>query len=149
MKYLLIVPVALLAFSCTRAKENAKAIINKSGEVVGQSASEFVEGVSEGVEKTLERELELSQKLKDAGIETGKVIIADDKQGHSNNVLTVYVIFNKDFKGKIMAKAEDKTGKEAGRSTVEIKAKSGEAKYLDFTFDPRTHIDVKSKITFE
>ncbi len=149
MKYLLIIPILLLIFSCNRAKENAKTIINKSGEVVGKSAGEFVEGVSEGVEKTLERELIISPKLKDQGIETGKVLIENDSVGNSNNVLTVYVIFNKNFKGKLMAKVEDKEGKEAGRSSKEVVAKAGDAKYIDFTFDPRTHIDVKSKITVD
>lgn len=149
MKYLLIIPVSLLIFSCTRAKENAKAAINKSGEIVGRSASEFVEGVSEGVEQILERELIVSASLKSKGIETGKVIIADDSQGNTNNVLTVYVIFNNDFNGKLVAKVQDKTGREAGRATVEAIAKAGEAKYLDFNFDPRTHIDVKSTINID
>lgn len=149
MKYLLIIPVSLLILSCTRAKENAKAIINQSGEVVGKSAGEFVEGVSEGIEKTLERDLIISEKLKAQGIETGKIVIADDQSGNSNNVLTVYVIFNKDFKGKMTAKVEDKTGRESGRANVEATAKAGDAKYLDFVFDPRTYIDVKSKINVD
>lgn len=149
MKYFLILPVSLLLLSCEGTKQDAKAIINESGKAVGQTASEFVDGVSEGVEKTLERDLLISPELQKKGIATGKVVIADDNAGNSNNVLSIYVIFNKDFKGKMTAKVVDKTGKESGRLTQETAAKAGEARYIDFTFDKRTHIDVKSTITVD
>jgi hypothetical protein len=149
MKYFLALPIFLLLFSCNGTKEDAKAIINKSGEVVGETASEFVDGVSQGVEKILERDLTISPELQKRGISTGKVVIADDSEGNSNNVLSIYVIFDKDFSGKMTAKVTDKTGKESGRSTQQISAKAGEAKYLDFVFDKRAHIDVKSTIVVD
>jgi hypothetical protein len=149
MKYFLALPVSLLLFSCNGTKEDAKAIINKSGEVVGETASEFVDGVSQGVEKTLERDLTISPELQKRGITTGKVVIADDSDGNSNNVLSIYVIFNKDFSGKMTAKVTDKTGKESGRSVQQTSAKAGEARYLDFVFDRRAHIDVKSTIAVD
>lgn len=149
MKYFLILPISLLLFSCEGTRQDAKAIINKSGEAVGKTASEFAEGVSEGIEKTLERDLTISTDLQKKGVATGKVVIADDNNGNSNNVLSIYVIFNKDFNGKMTAKVTDKTGKESGRSVQEIIGKAGEARYIDFTFDKRTHIDVKSTIVVD
>lgn len=149
MKYLLLFPLLVSLIGCTDAKDKAKNLINKGGEVVGRTAGEFVEGVSEGIEKTLERDLIVSKQLSDQGIEIGKVVIADDSLGNSNNILTVYTIFNKDFKGKLTAKNVDKSGKESGRAIQEVTAKAGEAKYIDFGFDKRTHIDVKSTINLD
>ena len=45
-----IISLAMLA-SCGDVKEKAKDTINKTGEVVGETATELVEGVTEGVEK--------------------------------------------------------------------------------------------------
>ena len=140
MKYLLILSVCLSVFSCN---------FNKSGKALGESASEFVEGVSDGVKTTFENQLVISDPLKNKGIETGKVLIENDSLGHSLNVVTVYMIFSKDFNSKITAKVEDKNGNESGRLIKEVKAKSGEAKYVDFVFDGRTEIDAKSKITMD
>lgn len=138
-----------LVCSCSRANSTAKEAINKSGEIVGKGASEFIEGINEGVDKTFECELMLSPKLVEEGIQTGKFSINNDSMGGYNNVLSVYLIFNKDFKGEIMAKANDSKGLEFGRKKMEVEAKAGDAKHIDFAFDKRTHIEAKSKISIE
>ena len=135
--------------SCTRVKNTAKEVLNKSGEAVGSSSSEFIEGITEGVQRTIDCEIILSDKLKEKGIETGKFSVHNDSIGNANNVLALYLIFNKDFEGEIMAKALDKKGLEFGRCKLKLEGTEGDAKFVDFVFDKRTNIEVKSKIYIE
>ena len=80
-------------------KETTKEVINKSGETVGKATTEFAEGVTEGIDRSLDCELKLSEKLIGKGLQTGKFSIKNDSLGHTNNVLSLYVIFNKGFEG--------------------------------------------------
>ncbi|MBR9861503.1 hypothetical protein GYB22_12320 [bacterium] len=139
----------LITLSCSKVKKKTKETINKGGETVGKSASEFFEGVSEGVEKTLECEVILSQELNNKGLQTGKYTINNDSLVGNKNQLTLYLIFNEDFKAPLTAKAYDKNGLEIGRTKLEVEGKAGDAGYFDFTFNKRTYIEVKSKILIE
>ena len=139
----------LFAFvSCGRVKEKAKEGINKGGEMVGGTATEFFEGVSEGIGKTLQCEIVLSQELQNKGVRTGKFSI-DNFEGGKNNLLVLYLIFDNDFNSSITAKVFDKNGLEIGRTKLDIENKAGNAGYYDFAFDKRTYIEVKSKIQLE
>jgi hypothetical protein len=150
MKNLLtILTLSLMLFSCSRVKEKTKETINEGGEVIGKTATEFFEGVSEGVDKTLQCEIHLSQSLGERGLKTGKFSINNDTSGGQNNLLTLYLIFEKDFNDDISIRVSDKKGLETGRTKMKVEGKAGEAKYYDFYFDKRTYIEVKSKITIE
>jgi hypothetical protein len=135
--------------SCSNVKETTKEVINKSGEVVGKGASEFIEGVSEGIDRTLDCNLVLSQNLTEKGIETGKFAIGNDSVGGRNNVLTIYLIFKKDYSGDVTFRTVDKKGIEFGRKKMAISGKAGDAMYHDVIFDKRTYIEVKSQIFIE
>jgi hypothetical protein len=149
MKRIILILTALMLFaSCGRVKEKAKETINKGGETVGKTATEFFEGVSTGIDKTLECELSLSETLLSKGLKTGKFSIENAAVG-KNNQLTVYLIFDKDFNSPVIAKTFDKNGLETGRAKIDIAGKADEAAYFDFVFDKRTYIEVKSKITLE
>jgi len=149
MKHIvLILSIFLLLLSCDRVKEKAKGTINKSGETVGKTATEFFEGVSKGIDKTLQCELSLSKPLTDKGLKTGKFVIENTDEGR-NNQLTIYLIFDKDFKSSITAKAFDKSGLEIGRAKIDIEEKADKAGYFNFIFDKRSYIEVKSKIVLE
>jgi hypothetical protein len=139
----------LFLSSCNGFKEKTKETINNGGETVGKTATEFFEGVSEGVDKTLQCELRLSKDLSEKGLKTGKFLIANDSLGNENNVVSLYLIFEKDFKGTVQVKVTDKNGLESGRVKTAIEGKAGEGKYYDFIFDKRANIEVKSKITIE
>jgi len=141
--------IMCLTYSCERIKNKTQETINKGGEVVGETATEFFEGVSEGIDRTLECEILLSEALKEKGLATGKYSIESNNQGGENNQLTLYIIFNKDFKDSLFVKAFDKNGLEIGRTNMTIERKAGEAGYYDFVFDERTYIEVKSKILIE
>ena len=149
MKHIItILSVLMLLVSCSRVKEKAKETINKSGEAVGKTATEFFEGVYEGVDKTLQCELSLSNVLTDKGLKTGKFAV-ESADGGRNNQLTVYLIFDKDFKSPVTAKVFDKNGLEIGRTKIDVEGKADETGYFDFVFDKRSYIEVKSKIVLE
>ncbi|MCB9252743.1 MAG: hypothetical protein H6605_09775 [Flavobacteriales bacterium] len=149
MKWLFLVLFAgssLLITSCTKVKKKTKETLNESGEVVGKTAGEFFEGVTEGVEQTLEAEVSLSDNLLSKGLAKGKCVIGKDDSGSNRNKLTVYLIFNKDLNSPITAIVKDKNGVETGRSKMQINGIAGDASYHDFIFDKRTDIESRSKI---
>ncbi|WP_296384272.1 hypothetical protein [Winogradskyella sp.] len=140
--------IFLLISSCNRIANKTKEGINKGGEVVGETATEFFEGVSEGVDKTLECEILLSKKLKNSGLNTGAYDIESVNNGN-NNKLTLYIIFNNDFNKTVMAKAYNKNKLEIGRARTTIIGKKGDAGYFNFEFDKRTDIGFRNRITIE
>jgi len=150
MKFYQIFCIALLTIlmSCNRITNKAKEGINKGGEVVGESATEFFDGVSEGVDRTLECEILLSKELKNKGLKKG-VYDIESQPIVNNNKLTLYLIFKQDFRKEVMAKAYNKKGQEIGRTKAIIEGNSGEAAYFDFLFDERTDIGYRNRITIE
>ena len=133
-------------FACS--SRSVKEKINKAGDVTGQALGEFTEGVSSGVEKAFDTKIEIADALKSKGIDCGKTTVSSDS-GATDNLLTVYVIFNQDFSGEITAKAFDKQQVEMGRIKLAVNGKKDESKYLEFHFDRRTNIDHDSKLTIE
>ena len=132
--------------ACSRCSSGSA--IHQGGEVVGKSVSEFVKGVTGGVEKVYSVNIQLSDGKKEAGISTGKITLGNDSGG-TNNKLSVYFIFDKDFNGGIQFKALDEKGLEMGRSTLMIKANKGEAHFYDIHFDKRTDINTNSTIIIQ
>ncbi len=150
MKKVITLSVLILSlFACNRIKQETKEALNKGGETAGKTATEFIEGVTEGVDKTLQCDIVLSQELKTKGLRTGKFSINNDTAGGENNLLILYLIFDKDFKDNLSVKAFDKNGLELGRTSLEVEGKQNDAKYYDLRFDKRTYIEVKSKIMIE
>jgi len=149
MKKFSLIIFSLLILSCNKVKETAKETINKGGEAVGKTATEFVEGVTEGVDRTLDCKVELSQNLINNGVKTGKFTIENDSIGNKNNKMVVYFIFDKKIDQELSVKVFDKKGLECGRSKLKIKGVIGEAKYYDIVFDKRTNVETKSIIKFE
>jgi hypothetical protein len=136
--------VMLTACNSTSIKEK----INKAGDVAGQTAGEFIEGASKGVKKAFDVKIIVPDALKEKGIEFGKATVASDSSG-TDNVLVLYVIFNKDFEGKLTAKVFDDQAQEMGRCNVIVKGAKDEARFIEFRFDKRTNIDSKNKLTIE
>lgn len=140
--------ILMIAASCNWAKDKAKDAANKTGEAVAKTGSEFADGVAKGIQKTFSNEVTVSDNLRTIGLKTGKIIIASTDTT-TDNILSVYLIFDKDFNQQLSIKVFDEQGLEYGRTTQLISAKAGEAKYVDFIFDKRTNIDGKGKISFE
>lgn len=147
MKYLLIV-FTMTFVSCNWAKRKTKETVNKTGEMVAKTGSEFVDGVAKGVEKTFQNQVVISEQLKRQGLQTGKIIISSTDSS-TDNVLTTYLIFNDNFDQNVTIKVLNEQDQEYGRATQNLKGQKGEAKYIDFVFDKRTNIDGKGKLVFE
>ena len=141
-----IVIIAILFVGCKRVADGTKKAINKTGQVAGEGSSEFVKGVSKGVETSMECQIELGKTLTRKGVTFARFTVGSDTNSRNNNKLTAYLIFDDDFSGSISAKVLDPKHVEYGRANVSVTAKKGEAKYIDFIFDKRT--DVESKSTF-
>jgi uncharacterized protein YaiE (UPF0345 family) len=146
MKSLLFVTACILTAACSSGSIKKK--INEAGDVAGQTAGEFFEGASKGVQKAFDVKVSIDPQLKSKGIEFGKTQVSSDSIG-TDNLLVVYVIFNQNFKGKLTAKAFDDQSLEMGRSSVEVQGKKDEAKYVDFHFDPRTNLDSKNELIIQ
>ena len=148
MKYVFILLATVFITSCNWFKQKTKETVNKTGEVVAKTGSEFVDGVSKGVEKTFQNEVTFSDKLKNEGLKSGKIII-NSSESSTDNILTTYLIFDNNIEEKITVKVFNEAGLEYGRVTQIVKGQKDEAKYIDFVFDKRTNIDGKGKVTFE
>ncbi len=135
--------IVILTGGCDDVGTTAKNTVNKTGKTVGKGTSEFFKGIKGGIDKSLQCKVELSNGLTARGIQPGKYYISSSK-GASDNVLTIYFIFEKDFKGKVSAKLFDKNGREYGRTVKEIEGNKGEANFFDIVFSPRTEIESKS-----
>ena len=146
MKKLFIPFVAIAIFSCST--DTIKDGINKAGDVAGQTAGEFIEGASRGVEKAFDVKVTLSEDLKKKGMELGKTYITSDSLA-TDNLLMVYVIFNQDYSDTLKAKVFDDKQLEMGRTSVFVNGKKDEAKFVEFHFDKRTNIDSKNVLTVE
>ena len=146
MKNIFLIWLVALYFSgCT---SEIKEKINQAGDVAGQTAGEFIEGASKGVQKAFDAQINLPSELRSNGIEFGKSYVTNDTIG-VDNLLVVYIIFNKNFEGKLTAKVFDDKSLEMGRASLNLKGKKDEANYFEFHFDKRTNIDSKNKITIE
>jgi len=137
-----------LAFLVTCSSDSAKKNISKAGDVAGQAVGEFVSGVSSGVQKAFDMTIELPKSLEAKGVKFGKITVKNDTEG-TDNLLTVYFIFDKNFDETLVAKVFDRKGLEMGRVRQKVTGAKGDAKFVEFHFDKRTNIDVDSKITIE
>lgn len=146
MKKLFIPTLTLILFSCST--DNIKEGINTVGDAAGQTAGEFIEGAAKGVSKAFDVKVTLPEELKKQGVEFGKTYITSDSVG-TDNLLMVYVIFNKDYSDTLKAKVYDDHQLEMGRTTAIVSGKKDEAKFVEFHFDKRTNIDSKSLLTVE
>jgi len=146
MKHIFITVLTLTILSCST--DTIKGGINKAGDVAGQTAGEFIEGASKGVQKAFDVKIILPQNLKNQGVEFGKTYITSDSIG-TDNLLMVYVIFNKPYTDTLVAKVFDDQQLEMGRVAAVVSGVQNEAKFVEFHFDKRTNIDSKNTLTVE
>ena len=144
----ILVMAAVCCGSCNQLKDKTKQAINKTGETVGKGASEFFNGVAEGVHQTFQCRVELADSLSVAGLGFGKLKIAGEP-GANDNILTVYLIFNNDFSRELSVKVFDESGNEYGRTRLQVDGKKGTAAYADFVFDKRVEIENNSVFRIE
>jgi hypothetical protein len=142
--FILLALAAGLSSCSSCVKEKA----NKAGNAAGEIAGEFVEGAVQGATDAFDVKVNLPKNLQEKGIRFGKSTVSNDSSG-TDNLLTVYVIFEKDFEGTLTAKVFDGKGLEMGRSTQSVKGKTNETQFVEFHFDQRTNIDSNCKVVVE
>lgn len=154
-KYLIFISlVAFISIGCFTLYETAAKTYNKiddlfvkgaskTGEITGKTVTAFGKSAYDGVETVLKNKTEIQSSLKQNGIEVGKIL------NEQNNMLQVYIIFNKDYKGNVTVRVKDINNEEIGRSTVYIEGKSGQADYKSFVFNQLTDIPEQSTIFIE
>lgn len=143
MKPLLPIFCLLIITSCNSIKDKTNQTIHKTAETVGEVGTKVVTKIGDGVANTLKSQILIDTALIRSGIENGKFMFNDDKEGN-HNILSVYFIFNKNFDGQLQVFAFDESQLEYGRATTKVTAKAGEAKYIDFMFDKRVNLENKS-----
>ncbi|MCB9262479.1 MAG: hypothetical protein H6607_08910 [Flavobacteriales bacterium] len=148
-KYWILLMMIAVGMSCGKIKQKSKEAINKTGEAAGKGAGEFFEGVADGVEKTLECNIVISEKLKESGLRSGAYQVSSDSKQDFAKVLSMYFIFDKDFDTEVTVKTTNEQGLETGRSKSRVTGKMGESSYTDFVFDKRTEIGNKATIEFQ
>lgn len=111
--------------------------------MTGKTITAFGKSAYDGAGKVLKNKTIILPLLKEKGIEIGKIVQEE------NNVLQVYIIFSKDFKGNVMVKVKDINNEEIGRSTNYLEGKANTAAYQSFTFNQITDIQEQSKIFIE
>lgn len=143
-------PVPLLVAACAlsacgRMAEGTKSALNKGGEIAGAAATEVVEGMTTGVEKTWSIDVRLSDALKAQGLSLGRTLVEADSAGRDNR-LVVYLIADQGFDGPVSAIAYDQHGAEFGRAARAVKLAAGAADFQEFRFQGRTDLERKSRV---
>ena len=146
---LLLFFLLFFATACHGVADKTKSVINKAGQAVGEGSTQFVKGISSGIETTLNSQLILSDGLQQQGVIFTRFGIGNDSSSTSKNKLTVYMIFTKKFNGKMSAKVLDRDGREYGRTSKTVTKQADDAGYIDFVFDIRTDVESNSKFVIE
>ena len=124
--------------------EGAGKALQEEGKAAAKSASkgigDIIKGINSGMSESISNSKVIPEPTFEANFEeckAEKIYGADtDKQ----KKVTIYLIAKKDFNGKLLLKAFNSDKKEIGRSSLEVSIKKDDAKYVDFSFDERTHL---------
>ncbi|MEH6536039.1 MAG: hypothetical protein V7719_06580 [Psychroserpens sp.] len=132
---LFILAFSLIVFSGCRSDKNMK-----------ETSITKVEGNSDIINLD---NVELSVELLKKGVKLKSSVIKDSPAGGSNNLLTLQLIFENDFKDVIYIKVIDKTDGKGKRAKLEVEGQNGRVDNYDFIFGKSVQIEVNSLILVE
>lgn len=124
----LAVLVVMLVAGCGGKEES---LSQRTGSAVAGAATDFLSGVGEGIDRKMAVELDVDPALAERGLE---ITLGKDR-GLGSNMAAVYVIADRPFEGKLMAKAMDAQDREIGRSLVDVVLEADGAQYVNFSFN--------------
>lgn len=123
-------------------------------ESASEGLSEAFKGITTGYDKSINQAKIIPDSIFSKTFEIGRTqkIYSD-----TTNIkkVSVYLVSNENFEGKVKLKAFDQSDKEIGRSTIKLKVDEDEAQFYDFEFDNRTpllqatHFKISGKSTAE
>ncbi len=122
--------VMALVLSLAACKDDAS-VSQKAGSAISGTAADFVAGLGEGVDKRMTVILQADPVLASRGL----TVTQGKSRGMGSKNAAVYVVADKPFKGKLVARALDGEGTEIGRSVVEEEFAADDARYVTFTFN--------------
>lgn len=130
--------------------------LKSDGKEAAESASEGVGEVIKGVNTGFDKSLNQANVTCDSTFlqtfelgRTDKVYNGNDSDTSNAKRVSVYLIANEAFEGKVKLKAYDAAGLEIGRSSLEITLDEDDAKYFDFEFDQRIPLLQADKFVIE
>jgi hypothetical protein len=135
----------MLVAGCGRVAEGTKQVLNKSGEIAGAAATEVVEGVASGVEKTWAVDVVLSGPLQARGLSLGRSVVQPDNEGRRNRVM-VYLGADAAFRDTVVAFAFDQEGRELGRAPLLVDAPAHSGNYYEVRFASLTDLERKCRV---
>lgn len=136
--------MALLC-SCDWAGRKSKEALNKGGELAGTAATEVIEGVTTGVERTWKVDVELSSELLERGLILGTTQVESDAQGRDNRLI-LYLSTERGLVDTLSAIAYDKDGLEMGRTRLALDAAPNSGDHYTLQFQERTDLARKTRV---
>lgn len=134
---------------CDWAGRKGKEALNKGGELAGTAATEVIEGVTTGVERTWKVDVQLSPELVQRGLILGRTqVLADETTGQDNR-LVIYLSTEKGMSDTLSAIAFDKDGLEMGRTRLALSAPPHSGEHYELRFQDRTELGRKSKVVIQ
>lgn len=131
--------------SCNWAGERTKEALNKGGEIAGTAATEVIEGVASGVERTWNVDVRLSEELLAGGLSLGKTALESGPSGRDNR-LVVYLTSTGPINDTLTAIAYDHEGLEMGRTRVAFTLAGGSGDFVVLQFQDYTDLERKSRV---
>jgi len=106
--------VMALALGLVACKDDTS-VSQKAGSAISGTAADFVAGLGEGVDKKMHVTLQADPGLAAQGL----TVTLGKSRGMGSKDAAVYVVADKAFKGKLVARALDAEGTEIGRASAE------------------------------
>lgn len=124
--------------------EGAGKALQEQGKAAAKSASKGVGDVIKGINSGISESINQSEVIPEASFKVNFEECKAEKiyASETDKVkkATIYLIAKNDYKGDLILKAFNADKKEIGRSRLTIDIKKDDAKYVDFSFDERTHL---------
>ncbi|MBH1433456.1 hypothetical protein I5U42_19365 [Stenotrophomonas maltophilia] len=125
-----VIVVMVLALGLAACKDDTS-VSQKAGSAISGTAADFVAGLGEGVDKRMSVTLQADPGLAARGL----TVTLGKSRGMGSKDAAVYVVADKAFKGKLVARALDADGTEIGRAAAEVEFAADDARYVTFQFN--------------
>ncbi len=119
---------------------------------LGQGVGDVLKGVAKGLDASLgSLPVEVSASLTERGVKAERAgqrgaVGRDQGDEPKQEVIAVYLIYERPFAGTLRLRALEKDGREVGRATANVDAPAGAAAYVDFSFDGRTPLKLVDRV---
>jgi hypothetical protein len=114
---------------------------------VEDKAKHLADKVSKGVGNAFQKEnfsIDVSDPLIAKGLTASRSVRLPDTD--QSKGVSIYMVADKAFNGPLQLRAFDKNGHEIGRAKARLNIPEGEAKFVDFQFDPRTPMNAMDRL---